>query len=492
MRFSLPAPQTRAYIGFGVSIQMPMEEIRLLFVDDDDALRTALGAVLTHHGFQLSSVSSVREALELISTQKYDVLLSDLNIGEPGDGFTVVSAMRRVQPDACTFILTGYPDLETAIQAVRSQVDDYFSKPLRVDKLVGAISELRRGKRPAGKSLPTRKVAQLLQELSALICERWMRVVLKDRELAALPLSEAERSDHIPDMMEELIRRLEGPQDEFSEEATDAARKHGKLRYQQNYTIPQIVFEARVLQQILGSTIHENLFGLDLSTLVRDVLQIGETLQADVEVSIRSYQSQIPQSLQTSFSLLYQSPYLGVSIADLDRIIDANDAFLRMIGHTREELLAGDIDWRAMTPDKFRSLDVSAMEQLREFGTCVPYEKEYVLPDGSSVPFLIGAVRLSAEPLQWSSYVVEMAEQRRLQAAEEKVRAWTARYGLINHLAHELNNPLAAMTFTLHLLSTYPDLSADTQSLVNDANVMLGRVSATVRRVLAEVQQVQT
>jgi len=38
------------------------------------------------------------------------------------------------------------------------------------------------------------------------------------------------------------------------------------------------------------------------------------------------------------------------------------------------------------------------MEQLREFGTCVPYEKEYVLPDGSSVPFLIGAVRLSAEP----------------------------------------------------------------------------------------------
>ena len=99
-----------------------------------------------------------------------------------------------------------------------------------------------------------------------------------------------------------------------------------------------------------------------------------------------------------------------------------------MIGHSRPELAEGKLDWRAMTPERFRALDASAMEQLREFGTCVPYEKEYVLPDGSSVPFLIGAVRLSAEPLQWSAYVVELTEQRKLQAAEEKVRAWEAKY----------------------------------------------------------------
>jgi signal transduction histidine kinase len=100
-------------------------------------------------------------------------------------------------------------------------------------------------------------------------------------------------------------------------------------------------------------------------------------------------------------------------------------------------------------------------------------------------------VRLSAEPFQWSAYVVELTEQRRVQAAEEKVRAWEARYLLINHLAHELNNPLAAMTFTLHLLTTHPHLSNDTQTLVNDVSVMLERISTTVRRVLAEVQQLQ-
>ena len=71
---------------------------------------------------------SVAEALELISHHKFEVLLSDLNIGQPGDGFTVVSAMRRVQPKAYTFILTGYPDIELAVKAIRSHVDDYFRK----------------------------------------------------------------------------------------------------------------------------------------------------------------------------------------------------------------------------------------------------------------------------------------------------------------------------------------------------------------------------
>jgi ActR/RegA family two-component response regulator/signal transduction histidine kinase len=467
-----------------------MAEIRLLFVDDDDGLRTALGAVLAHHGFKLTAVGSVPEALELISSQKFDVLLADLNIGEPGDGFTVVSAMRRVQPDACTFILTGYPDLETAVQAIRSQVDDYFAKPLHIDRLIAAISEVRQGRRPPGKSLPTRKVAQVLHELSPRICDRWLRRIAQYPELAAIPLTDDERSDHVPAMMEELIRRLEGSLGQLSEAGTDAARKHGKTRYLQGYTIPQILLETRVLQQVLSATIHENLLALDLSTLVDDILEIGETLQADVEVSIRVYQAQIPRSLQTSFSMLYQSPYLGVAIADENHVIDGNDAFLRMVGQTREQLMAGEVDWGEMTQEKFRPLDAGAMDQLREFGACVPYEKEFVLPDGSSLPFLVGAVRLSLEPFQWSSYIVELSEQRRLQAVEEKVRAWEARHLLINHLAHELNNPLAAMTFTLHLLRTHPYLSDNTQKLVDDASQMLDRITATVKKVLEEVQQV--
>jgi PAS domain S-box-containing protein len=463
-----------------------MNPVRLLLVDDDDAVRLTLQAVLKYHGFQVTAASNVPDALELVSREQFDVLLADLNIGQPGDGFTVVSAMRRVQPDACTFILTGYPDFESAIQAIRSQVDDYFSKPLKVEDLVKAITSVRAGKRPAPKAAPLRRMSAVLRDLVPQICLRWLKAVLADSELAALPLTEAQRSDHIPELVENLIQRLDTGVDELGPAGVEAARKHGRLRYQQGYTIPQVLFEARVLQEVMTATIRENLLNIDLSTLVSDILQIGETLQAAVEVSIRVYQSQIPRSLQSSFSLLYQSPYLGVLIADENRIIDANDALLKMIGHRRDELIAGEIDWREMTPAKFHPLDETAIEQLREFGTCVPYEKEYILPDGSSLPFLIGGVRLGLDPFQWSAYVVDLTEQRNLHAADQKLKSWEARYKLINLLAHELNNPLAAMTFTLHLLRTHRDLSDDSLSLLNDAAEMLERISTTVRRVLVE------
>ncbi len=362
----------------------------------------------------------------------------------------------------------------------------YFSKPLKIEDLLTSISSVRAGKHRSPQQPELRKVSEALEDLESEICSRWLTGVLVDPEIAELPLTLAERSDHIPQLLAELIRRLDGPLDMLTPIAVEAARKHGKARFLQGYTIPQILFEGRVLQQVISATIREVLLTVDLSTLVSDILQIGEALQGALEISVRTYQSQIPRSLQTSFSQLYQSPYLGVLIADENRIVDANDAFLKMIGRQRDELLAGDLDWHQMTPARFHSMDNTALEQLREFGTCVPYEKEYSLPNGTQVPFLIGGVRLGLEPFQWSAYVVDVTEQRKLHAADEKLKAWETRYKLINLLAHELNNPLAAMTFTLHLLRTREDLSDDTLSLLQDAASMLDRVSATVSRVLVE------
>jgi PAS domain S-box-containing protein len=225
---------------------------------------------------------------------------------------------------------------------------------------------------------------------------------------------------------------------------------------------------------------------LELSTLVPDIFHTGQSLQAALEISIRSYQAQIPTSLQTSFSALYRSPHLGVAIADEHHIVDANDALLKMIGCTREQLVAGEIDWLEMTPDRYPSLDQNALEQLREFGTCVPFEKEFALSDGRRLPFLIGAVRLSVEPLQWCAYMVDLTQQRKLQTAEQQVHEWESRNTLINRLAHEINNPLAALMFTLHLLSTHAELSNDAQGLILTAEEMLGRINESVQMVLVE------
>jgi PAS domain S-box-containing protein len=458
-------------------------------VDDDVALLKTLEAILVHNGFDVSAVSSVPAALELISTRKFDVLLADLNVGQPGDGFTVVSAMRRVQPEASTFILTGYPDFESAIKAIRNQVDDYFSKPLDMGEFLRTISAVQSGNRVRVHTTAEENVSTMIRGRVPEICERWLQEVLVDSDLAALPLTKAERTDHIPDLLRELATRLENQSFELSPAAAEAARKHGRTRHQQGYTIPQILFETRVLQKILCEFIQENLLNIELSTLVRDILQVGQNLQAELEVSIREYQAQIPRSLQTSFSMLYNSRYLGVAILDDHRITDANDAMLRMIGRTREQVSAGEINWQEMTPEQFRPVDAAAIEQLREFGACAPYEKNFVLPDGSSLPFLIGAVRLTLEPLEWSAYVVDLTEQRRVGAAEQKLRESEAKYTLINQLAHEINNPLAALMFSTHLLGTHPALTDDMRLLLGEIGEMLSRVTDTVRRVLAESQK---
>lgn len=120
---------------------MPPESnrTRILFVDDESNIRLTLPLILQRHGFEVTTVPTVSEALREISAKQFDVLISDLNIGEPGDGFTVVSAMRRTQCQCLTFILTGYPAFETALQAIRNQVDDYLVKPADISQLVSAL-----------------------------------------------------------------------------------------------------------------------------------------------------------------------------------------------------------------------------------------------------------------------------------------------------------------------------------------------------------------
>jgi len=87
----------------------------------------------------VASAGTAAEALGLITQRKFDVLISDLNSGHPGDGFTVVSAMRRHQPEALRFILKGKPAFESAREAIREEVHDYLIKPTETEMLVEKI-----------------------------------------------------------------------------------------------------------------------------------------------------------------------------------------------------------------------------------------------------------------------------------------------------------------------------------------------------------------
>jgi ActR/RegA family two-component response regulator len=131
----------------------------LLFVDDEPSIRLTLPPLLQERGFHVQVAANVSEALATIKVHRFDVLLSDINIEQEGDGFTVVDAMRNANPDAVTILLTGYPAFESAVHSIRVEVDDYFTKPADLDAIVSTIDRklLARG---IQRTIPAKKASQ--------------------------------------------------------------------------------------------------------------------------------------------------------------------------------------------------------------------------------------------------------------------------------------------------------------------------------------------
>ncbi len=88
---------------------------------------------------------------------------------------------------------------------------------------------------------------------------------------------------------------------------------------------------------------------------------------------------------------LVEANIIGIFIWDFDgRIIEANDAFLRIVGYEREDLVAGRLRWTDLTPPECQPADQGAAEEIRQTGSCRPCEKEFFRKDGSRVPVLLG------------------------------------------------------------------------------------------------------
>src|SRR6202521_2289670 len=118
-----------------------MAATKVLLVDDDYVVRCTLAAVLEERGFDITSAATVSEALKLISSNSYDVLLSDLHMPGAGDGLTVVSAMRHANPKAVTLLLSAFPEMTAAAAAILQQADEILVKPIDLPSLIQIIRQ---------------------------------------------------------------------------------------------------------------------------------------------------------------------------------------------------------------------------------------------------------------------------------------------------------------------------------------------------------------
>ena len=269
---------------------------RILLVDDNDDIREAYQIGLESREFEVVTASNVNEALRLISTEHFDVLLSDLHMPDAGDGFTVVSAMRHTHPKAVTLVLSGFPALKEAMAAILLEADEVLAKPVGI----AAIAEIIKKKlaNPIDRTMIKKEsVATILErDLDATI-QHWISKVEQNEELTAIPLSYQDRTGHLPKLLHDLIRRMRlAPNIEIP--LSSAAREHGILRHMQGYTVPMIVEESRILQVSIFNTLQNNLQTVEFSKVLLDVMTIADEVDSQLKQAMLGFMDPVGVELE--------------------------------------------------------------------------------------------------------------------------------------------------------------------------------------------------
>jgi PAS domain S-box-containing protein len=214
------------------------------------------------------------------------------------------------------------------------------------------------------------------------------------------------------------------------------------------------------------------------------------------------------QEREAKVRRLVDSNIIGICIWNLEgHIIEANEAFLHMVGHTRDDLVSGRLRWTALTPSEWSGADKQAMAELVATGSCRAFEKEYFRKDGIRVPVLFGAATLSGQRDQGVAFVLDLTERKR---AEEDLRESERRYResqmelahvnrvttmgqLTASISHEVNQPIQAAVSSAAaglrwLTAQPPDLkeARDAFDLVikagNRVREVTGRIRALIKK----------
>jgi DNA-binding response OmpR family regulator len=263
-------------------------QAKILLVDDDEMMRVLLTQVLEASKFQVTTAASVSEAIHRIDTEPFDALISDLHMPGAGDGFTVISTMRHKHPDAVTLLFTGYPALKEAMDAILLQADEVLVKPMPPEDLVAVVRE-RLAKRGLRRETNRERVASILERDAEATIANWLYRVEHDKELTRIALSDEQRTGHLPQLIRELVQRLRVPRGLGTDQASEAAVKHGLVRRTQGYSIPMIIEESRMLQVSLFHTLQVNLNTVDFSLLLTDVMTIADEVDLQLKQTIVSF-----------------------------------------------------------------------------------------------------------------------------------------------------------------------------------------------------------
>jgi YesN/AraC family two-component response regulator len=265
-----------------------MAKIKILLVDDDEVVRFSLCKILQQDGFAVTTAANVSEALKHINSTVFDVLLTDLHMPGPGDGLTVVSAMRHSNPKAVTMVLSAFPEMEAAARAILQQTDQILVKPIEVMALVEAIKQRVKTGAPLPRAVET--VAAILQRSVEDTIQAWYGRIKTDEKVMAISMTYEQRTCHLQQVFKDLVSRLESAKPIGSKElVSKAAADHGINRQEQGYTAAMLVEESRMLQVCIFDALQKNLATIDFSVLLISVMTIADEIDSQLSQAMDSF-----------------------------------------------------------------------------------------------------------------------------------------------------------------------------------------------------------
>jgi len=252
--------------------------------------------------------------------------------------------------------------------------------------------------------------------------------------------------------------------------------------------------------RLIGALYLEN--NLALHVFTPDRIVVLKLLASEAAISlenIRLYDEL--QDREARIRRLVDSNIIGIFIWCADgRIIDANEAFLRIVGYGREDLMAGRLNWTELTPAEWRGATDQRVAELGATGTAKAYETEYLRRDGSRAPVLIGSAMFERSSDEGVGFVLDLTEQKRAERAYTQVQMELAHANrvatmgqLTASIAHEINQPIgAAITYAMAALNWLrlqpPNLEEARRSLDTiveagiRAGVVIDRIRALVKK----------
>ena len=426
------------------------ERVRILLVDDGPEHLLALRAILERPDYELVTARSGEDALIHVLRSSFALILMDVAMPKL-DGFETATLIRQREAARripIIFVSGATCDIEDIYRGYATGAVDFLAKPLDPhavrSKVAVFVEPLRQAREieQAGQALreAERRERELIEAMYDVTFKaapigighltldaRWMRVNHRLAEIAGRPPAELSTL-RLPDLLhpedkvrftETAARILPGPD-----------RPHrGEYRFvRPDGSIVWTGLTISILRDPRGSPVQ-----LMIVEDVSDQRRLLESLRVS----------------EASFARLRESGLLGVAFEAADgTLTDANDAFLGLIGHSRDDLLAQRITVRDLIPPERGDVEARAREALRTTGVCGTYETEYLRQDGLRTAVLVGAAALALPERGVIRFALDITERKRIE--QERARIFRelsasvqARDDFLSIAAHELRNPLS-------------------------------------------------